>query len=690
MTQRPLVVAALSFIAGIALAVFQIKTAYILPICFIAVLWAILCRRKIIIMWAVICLFVLFGILRLESAERIRNDTEFKYASRTYDGEILITDFSDNNKVSAEIFDEGKRVKIYLSIKECPDLLPGDIVRAKITFSGISRSKTQKSDFGAYLAGKGVYLYAKAETLTLTSQYTKGIRGGVFSIRRHMRQVAQNAFSGDSLALFCAMVLGDKSLISEDLETALQGAGINHIAVVSGMHLSIMIAFQMLLLNKLFGRKRAGTLFAVLGAIFITLVTGTGASVVRALIMCVIYQLSRVLYRENDAINSLFLTLFAMVVFNPYLILNAGLILSVLSVLGIVLYNEKIQKSCAKVMPMPFAKSCAVTISAQLGVNLAVIYYFGIITPYSLITNMLVFPFATAIVPLGMVYVIVCNIHAIGMLFKAIIEFLAEGITFISEAVCALPGAITPIGGLGAVLFIAWIFMLAVIYLYPVHIKRMGVISAVFAAVFCTVLAMENVSDTSLSMQFLNYGTTSSSIISNGKNAILIGCVDAYDVQELMENKGIESLSGGILTGKDYEEMLLLAQNGEIRTVLFPENAFSREETEKITQSARENNVNLIPLADKEPAIIGDMMIDYPVSNENAAVRIEYGNKTFITLQGYSGREIEEMAMKGITFDCDVLKLPYTILHKETDLTTLTSGKILQKENKFSIKNQVQ
>ncbi|MBQ6937629.1 MAG: hypothetical protein IJN36_03855, partial [Clostridia bacterium] len=173
MTKRPLVVAALSFVAGIVLAVFRIKTAYILPICSIAVLWAILCRRKIIIMAAVIFIFTVFGMLRFESAERIRNETEFKYASRTYDGEILITDFSDNKKVTAEIFDEGKRVKIYLSMKECPKLLPGDIVRSKITLSGISRSKTQKSDFGAYLAGKGTYLYAKGETLTLISQYTK-------------------------------------------------------------------------------------------------------------------------------------------------------------------------------------------------------------------------------------------------------------------------------------------------------------------------------------------------------------------------------------------------------------------------------------------------------------------------------------------------------------------------------------
>ena len=690
MTKRPLVVAALSFVAGIVLAVFRIKTAYILPICSIAVLWAILCRRKIIIMAAVIFIFTVFGMLRFESAERIRNETEFKYASRTYDGEILITDFSDNKKVTAEIFDEGKRVKIYLSMKECPKLLPGDIVRSKITLSGISRSKTQKSDFGAYLAGKGTYLYAKGETLTLISQYTKGIRGGVFAVRRYVRETAENAFSGDVLALFCAMVLGDKSLITKELDTALQGAGINHIAVVSGMHLSIMIAAQMLLLNKLFGKKRIGAFFAVLCAFFITLVTGAGASVVRALVMCAVYQLSRILYRENDTINSLFLTFLVMIVFNPYLALNAGLILSVLSVLGIVLYNEKAERVCAKVMPMTFAKTCAVTISAQLGVNLAVIYYFGIITPYAIITNLLVFPFATAIVPLGMVYVLVCNIPVIGIICEAVIEFLSEAIIFISEAVCALPAAITPIGSLGAVLFIAWIFMLTVIYLYPVHIKRLGVISAVFAAVFCTVLVIQNVNDTSLSMQFLNYGTKCSSLISNEKDAILIGCADAYDVKALMENKGIDNIAGGILTDKDYEEMFLLAQNGEVDTVVFPENIFSREETEKLRQSARENNVNLIPLAHKEPAIIGDMMIDYPGSNENAAVRIEYDNKTFITLQSYSGKEIEELEKKGVTFDCDVLKLPYTIMHKGADVTTLTRGKILQKENKFSIKNQVQ
>ena len=686
-SKRPLCVAALSFIGGIALAVFDIKIIYILPICLLVVLLAILCRRKIIIMAGVISLFAVLGMLRLEGAEHIRNDALFKYDSRTYDGEILITDFSDNNKVYAEFLDEGKRVKIYLSLKECSQLLPGDIVRGKITLSGISGSKSQKSDFSTYLAGKGVYLYAKGEKLALTSQYTMGIRGSVFFLRRYMRQIAQNAFSGDVLALFCAMVQGDKSLISQELNTVLQGAGINHIAVVSGMHLSIMISAQMIFLNKLFGKKRIGALFAVFGALFITLITGAGATVVRALIMCVIYQLSRVLYRENDAINSLFLTLLAMTAFNPYLALNAGLILSVLSVLGIILYNEKIQKVCANVMPMPFAKACAVTISAQLGVNLAVIYYFGIITPYALVTNLLVFPFATAIVPLGMMYVGVSTIPKLGALLEIIIEFLADAIIFLSEAVCALPAAITPIGNLGVILLIVWIFMLAVIYLYPVHIKKAGVLSAVFAAVFCTVLVMENVSGTSLSMHFLNYGAKSSSIISNGKEAVLIGCADAYDVQEIVKNKGIKNVCTGILTGKDYEEMFLFAQNGEIDTLIFPENIFSREETEKITETARENKVHLIALSEKENVIIGDMMIDYPESNENAAVRIEYDNKTFISLQGCSSREIEKMEKEAVAFDCDVLKLPYTIMHEDTDVKTLTNGKILQKENKFSIKN---
>lgn len=691
MTKRPLLIAALSFIGGIALAISDIKTVYILSLCLCLVLLVFLCGRKMLIPAVVICLFAALGMLRMENAERIRSAAEFKYASRTYDGEILITDFSDNKRVGAELSDEGKRVKVYLSAEECPDLYPGDIVRGKVTLSGVSRSKSQNSDFGAYLAGKGIYLYAKGEKLTLSAQYEKGLRAAVFSVRRYVREIGERDFSGDVCALFCAMVLGDKSLISEELNTALQGAGINHIAVVSGMHLSIVIALQMFLVNRLFGKRRIGAIIAALGALFITFVTGAGASVVRALVMCVIYQLSRMTYRENDAISSLSLTVLVMTAFNPYIILNAGLVLSVLSVLGIVLYSEKLQKGCSLIMPSPFANACAVTISAQLAVNVAVIYYFGIITPYALISNLLVFPFATAIVPVGMVYVLLCNIPVMAELLELIIKFFAEAIIFVSESVCALPGAITPTGNLGIVLFLAWIFLPVAIYLYPEHIKKMGAVSAAFAAALCVTVTMNAVSEEGLQMYFLNYGSGSSSIISNRENALLVGCVDSYDVQEFKDNKGIKRFCGGILTDKNYEEMLLLAQNGMIDTLVIPENIFSEEETEKITQSTQENCVRLISLSEEERIILGDMLIDYielsTESNACAAVRIDYDTNVFISLQGYSGADIERMLQEGVTLECDALKLPFAVFHEETDASQLTKGKILQKENKFSIKN---
>ena len=691
MTKRPLLIAALSFIWGIVLAVFDVKTAYILPVCLCLMLLVFWRKRKMTVFIAFICLFALLGSFRMERAERTRSIAEFKYASRTYDGEILITDFSDNKKVTAEFSDEGKRVRIYLSAKESPDLYPGDIVRGKFTLSGVSRSKSNKSDFGTYLAGKGIYLYAKAEKLSLISQYTKGIRAMVFSVRRYAREVAQNSFSGDVLALFCAMVMGDKSLISEELNIALQGAGINHIAVVSGMHLSIMIALQMFFVQKIFGKRRIGAPIAVLGALFITLVTGAGASVVRALVMCMIYQLSRVVYRENDAISSLSLTVLVMTALNPYVILNAGLILSALSVLGIVLYSEKIQKGCDLLIPSPFSNACSVTISAQLAVFGAVIYYFGIITPYALISNLLIAPFATAIVPVGMAYVLLCNVPVIDAFLAFIIKFFAEATIFISESVCALPGAITPIGNLGIVLFAAWVFMLLAIYLYPKHIKRIGALSAKFAAVFCVIVTMDAATEGRLDMYFLNYGKGSSSIISNGENTLLIGCVDAYDVEEFKENKGIKNFSCAILSDTDYEEMLPLAQSGLIDTLVIPKDIFTREETEKIEQSARESNLHLISLGEKEDIIIGDMIIDYPnlpvKSNDGAAVRIEYDTDIFISLQSYGGRDIEKLLQEGIELECDALKLPFAIFHKETDVDRLTSGKILQKENKFSIKN---
>ena len=172
------------------------------------------------------------------------------------------------------------------------------------------------------------------------------------------------------------MVIGDASLMTPALKEKLRGAGLSHIAVVSGMHLSIMLSVIVFLLRSLIGRSRFGAVASILMAVFITLVCGCGSSVVRACIMCVIFQIARLLYREGDLLSALSVSVLVMSAYNPYVIYNVGFILSVLATMGIILFSKGVGSYFEKSMPKHLSDMVTVCVCAQIAVMPYLLYQF--------------------------------------------------------------------------------------------------------------------------------------------------------------------------------------------------------------------------------------------------------------------------------------------------------------------------
>lgn len=691
MIKRKAVLAAASFMTGISAFWWGLNFFTALFVSFFLFLLGVFFARKNIGIIILLIIFFLGGMLRCSFKEKEWEKTVFDYGGRTLIKEMVITDFSNTDKAYAYIYDEGKKVKIYVSFDKEKLLYPGDIVRAKIKTYGVSKSKVEKFGFVTSLASKEIFLRAKAEDARITGVENRGITGKIFSLRRYINEIGEKSFKGDVRALFNAMVLGDKSLITPKLNKYLQGSGLNHIAVVSGMHISIIISFMMFFMRRLFGKRRIGNILAVAGAIFITLLMGNGFSAQRACIMCILFQIAGLFYRENDSLTSLFVALFIMAAVNPFVIFSASLMLSALSVLGILIYNKKLKSAFNYIFPKEAASVFALSLSAYLGVCPLVIYYFGIITPYSLIANLFVFPFATAIVPLGMVYALLYNIGFIRDVLSFFVELTAKGIIEISGAISSLPYAITEIGALSLPLFVMWLLFLIVLYLYPERMEKAQFLTSSLALLLCIFIAIDSLGTKSMNFHFFNYAMRKSIIaLSSEGNAMIIDCADSYDVMTFMENKAIEKFEYAILTGTDYEEMLLLAKNGVLQNLFVPLDCYKREETEKITEDFKDTTVNIEFLSIGESFLFDGALIDYiktgEESNGKAAVRIEYGKESFVSLQSFSSPEIEKLIKEKEKIDCDMLLLPFTVFHRETDKERLTDGKIIEKEKNISLK----
>ena len=482
MFKRPLIFSAILFVAGILASAYRLNSSMLIVAAIIICVVSYLKTTSFRVCALALIIF-LSGINAMSIAQSNRSKIQSQYRGKSSDMDLVVQEFSESNNVIASFSDGGKMRKIYLTAPSQGRLYPGDIVKGEITITSPAKSKTSASDFSSYLASRGVFLQGYAENLHLAGRKTDGFMGKIYSLRVFIDKVGKEHFSGNSRALFNAMVLGDKSLVSGELSSALTASGLNHIAVVSGLHLSVMISLLMFFVHNIFGKRRIGYFFAVLGAVFIAFATGAGASVIRALIMCTLFLLSQILYRENDPLTSLSFAALFMLVLNPFMIFNAGFVLSVLSVLGILLYSKKFTSIMGSLMPSYIASAIGVSISVQLTLTPLLVYYFGIVTPYAIISNLLIASLAGAYVTLGIIFILLSWTGPLTVILGFFMKATAQAILKVCYAISALPFATVKIINTDIFLLLIWVFMLVLIYVYPVDRRKIISITTVFSLI---------------------------------------------------------------------------------------------------------------------------------------------------------------------------------------------------------------
>jgi competence protein ComEC len=113
---------------------------------------------------------------------------------------------------------------------------------------------------------------------------------------------------GDSGAIAAAMVTGKRDLLSDEAKEVIREAGIFHIITISGVQMTLVAAIFFVGLRRLLALsqtlalrypiKKWAALFAIVGAIFYDIATGSRVGTERALFMTLIMLISVVLDRQ--------------------------------------------------------------------------------------------------------------------------------------------------------------------------------------------------------------------------------------------------------------------------------------------------------------------------------------------------------------------------------------------------------
>ncbi len=265
-------------------------------------------------------------------------------------------------------------------------------------------------------------------------------------VKEQFEGIFANYLLEDELAIASALVLGDKSLLNDDIRQSFGAAGAMHVLAVSGLHVGIILE----LLLFFFGRmpnvftKRRAILISLLILWAYAMVIGFPPSVVRATLMFSLLSIGRMSSKQTDSINILFFSAFAMLFFEPLLIYDIGFQLSYLAMLGIL----TIQKPMAATLYVSnkwlrkLWEGTTVGVAAQIFTLPLTLYYFHQFPNYFILTNIGMMIFAGIVLSLGIILLASHWISFLGKLIALAFGFSISIMLFFVEWIEGLPGAL--------------------------------------------------------------------------------------------------------------------------------------------------------------------------------------------------------------------------------------------------------
>lgn len=272
-------------------------------------------------------------------------------------------------------------------------------------------------DYSRYMKTLEVHhqIRTKSSYILHKTKGSSSLRGLAERAREYILQkLKKTPLTLDERAILQALVLGQRRDINAELYAHYAAAGAIHILAVSGLHIGILYFILLFLLKPFhyfnYGKTFQSLLIVLLLWIF-AFVTGLSPSVTRAVTMFSLFALANTLQRETSSINTLFISFFILLLYNPNWLFHVGFQLSYLAVFSI-LWIQPILNSYWKpknYFLKLFWGIFTVTIAAQLGIIPLSLYYFHQFPGLFFITNLVVLPVLGVLLGGGLLVVILAT-----------------------------------------------------------------------------------------------------------------------------------------------------------------------------------------------------------------------------------------------------------------------------------------
>ena len=387
-------------------------------------------------------------------------------------------------------------------------------------------------------AGDVEFVHGKKNFLDIVS-------GGIHSL------FATNMGSGYGAVAY-AMLTGDKSGISYETYSAYNISGIAHVLAVSGLHVGFVAAIISFLMKKLKAGRVPTFVTVTAFLLFYTFLADFSSSVVRASIMTQTALAASVFGNRKDKLSALSFAVTVILAVSPLYLFEAGFQLSVGAVLGMILFSDTLSKALCKIkFPKLLASALSTSVSVQIGILPSLIYNFGEIQVYALLSNVLIIPLISVTFAIVFVFMIISAILPfMGFLLKfsslgfRLTDICATGISLLPYAVVPLRSTALIFLAYPAYFVISRFFMLGRAKL-PVKIPIV-LLCGVLLAHGAFVLPPYRMDNAVIPVYGTDY--TVSIVRSDGKTYIVGDLYSYYPVWEMLNKFRIDKIDEVYLT----------------------------------------------------------------------------------------------------------------------------------------------
>ena len=237
-------------------------------------------------------------------------------------------------------------------------------IGSRVRISGSFLLYTEATNIGQfdarnYYAARKIYGQVKKAAIVYTEPPNIIGRGKecLWQLRRHLAESFLEVYGEENGALLAAMLLGERTFLSEETQSLYKAAGALHVIAVSGLHISLLGLGLYRLLRRIFASQAPAAVISVLCMAAYVFLVGNPPSAVRAFIMFAMGLLAGYWKRTLDTPTALSLSAAIILMGNPFYIGQSAFLLSFLAILAISVFQPALKECLALINPYHFPLS---------------------------------------------------------------------------------------------------------------------------------------------------------------------------------------------------------------------------------------------------------------------------------------------------------------------------------------------